>query len=71
MARAFGLEADVIDFGSLICLVSGPEVCAAAGPQTKRTKKGKQVFPKDFMMTSFQAGISPAFHADSKPRVFA
>ena len=61
MGRAFGLDADVIVFGSLIWRASGPDDWATAEPQTKKAKKAKkakkerQVLRTDFIVTSFSS----------------
>jgi len=58
MGRAFGLDADVIVFGSLIWRASGPDDWATAELQTKKAKKAKkerQVLRTDFIVTSFSS----------------
>src|SRR6266513_309132 len=61
MGRAFGLDADVIVFGSLVCRASGPDDWATAEPQSKKAKKAKkakkerQVLRTDFIVTSFSS----------------
>src|SRR6267143_5648082 len=66
MGRALGLDGDVIVFGSLICRASGPEVCATAEPQTKKSKKERQVLRRDFIAISFLVRIGQAFRLDSQ-----
>jgi len=65
MGRAFGLDADVIVLGSLICRASGPDDWATAEPQSEKSKKERQVLRAEFIVTSFQAGILPALRGDS------
>ena len=55
MGRAFGLDADVIVFGSLVCRASGPDDWATAQPQAKKAKKERQVLRTDFIVTSFSS----------------
>ena len=58
MGRAFGLDADVIVFGSVIWRASGPDDWATAEPQAKKAKKAKkerQVLRTDFIVTSFSS----------------
>src|SRR6266480_2665002 len=67
MGRAFGLDADVIVFGSLICRASGPDDWATAEPQSRKAKKAQEsprkkerkkerkVLPTDFIVTSFSS----------------
>jgi len=55
MGRAFGLDADVIVFGSLICRASGPDDWATAEPQSEKTKKERQVLRAEFIVTSLSS----------------
>jgi hypothetical protein len=66
MGRAFGSDAEVIVFGSLIWRASGPDDCASAEPQTKMSKKQRQTVRRDFIATSFLVRIGQAFRADSQ-----
>jgi len=68
MGRAFGLDADVIVFGSVIWRASGPDDWATAEPQAKKAKKAKkegQALRTDFIVTSFSSRHLPVLRGDS------
>src|ERR1700741_3452728 len=66
MGRAFGLVAELIDFGSLIWRASGPDDCASTESQTKKSKKERQALRRGFITTSFLIRIGQAFRLDSQ-----
>src|SRR6516225_11211427 len=63
MGRAFGSDAEVIVFGSLIWRASGPDDCARAESQTKMSKKERWALRRDFITTSL-VRIGQAFGLD-------